>query len=340
MTSLPLTIEDQLILANLAYTHFENVVAPEECITLKEAAERLIRLPFSIQNFRVKNDYFLIEALVGAPRFSSLYISDVESHFDKGKRQFFSFTVHIGDTNLIAYRGTDNTVTGWKEDFDMAYEEEVPSQRDALKYLARIARKYDGKIILTGHSKGGNLALFAGSLASSRVQKRIVTVYNNDGPGFNEKSRAFSNIGKIRGKTVTLIPESSFIGMLMEHSDNYRIVASSNRMIMQHDPYSWLFDGPHFKYVESRSTDSVIFENVVSKWLKSASHEEREIFVDAAFKCIESVGLEDLAGNSLEILAKTPGLIRSFKNLSDNEKKVMRTVLRNLVSSAKGSIKK
>ena len=337
---LPFTLEDQLILATLVYTNFGPFVSRDEKITIKEACKRVLSVDFKPENFRVRNDYLLIKAILDAPRFSSLYISDVEERFDKGLTQFFALTIHLDKAKLIAYRGTDNTVTGWKEDFEMAYEPEVPSQREALKYLNRIARKYSSPLMLTGHSKGGNLAVYAAANTTDRVKKRIKAVYNNDGPGFNEASRTHETISSISDRIVTIIPQCSFIGMLMEHSDDYHIVSSSARLVLQHDPYSWLFDGPRFKYEKERTQNSVLFERVVSTWLRNASREEREGFVDGAFKCLSATGVDNFSGSNFEILFRTPDVIKRYRALDDKEKAVIKKVVVKLIQATRENIGK
>ncbi len=339
LSSLPFTIEDQLILATLCYVNYGAFVSPDESISIEDASRRILAKDYQGENFRVRNDYLLVQSIVSAPRFSKLIMSDVLDKFDKGHKQFFAMTVHLDpDSLIILFRGTDNTVTGWKEDFDMAYEDEVPSQAEALRYLEMVAGKYGKRIILSGHSKGGNLALYAAANASSAVRERIVRVYNNDGPGFNEHNRIREKLEAIKEKVVTIVPESSMIGMLLDHSSDYLIVASSYRLIFQHDPYSWLFDGPHFKYVPKRSEDSILFENVISSWLKVASKREREIFVDAAYKCVSSMGIDYFAESSFEILFKAPEVIRSYQNLNSEEKKVMRKIISALVHATRLSL--
>ena len=336
LSCLPFTIEDQLILATLCYVNYGAFVSPDESISIADASCRILSKDYQGENFRVRNDYLLVQSIVSAPRFSKLIMSDVIDKFDKGHKQFFAMTVHLdSDSLIILFRGTDNTVTGWKEDFDMAYEDEVPSQAEALRYLELIASKYHGDIIISGHSKGGNLAVYAAANCSDSIRRRIRTVYNNDGPGFNEHSRTRKRVEEIRERIVTVVPESSMIGMLLDHSSDYLIVASSYRLIFQHDPYSWLFDGPHFKYVPKRSEDSILFENVISSWLDGASKREREIFVDAAYKCVSSMGIDYFAESSFEILFKAPEVIRSYQNLDSEEKRVMKRIIFSLVHATR-----
>lgn len=340
LSILPFTLEDQLILATLSYANFGPYVKSDEKITIKEATERLLKINYKPENFRVKNDYKLVEAIMNAPRFSSLYISDIEEHFDKGLKQFFAFTVHLKRAKLIVYRGTDNTVTGWKEDFDMAYEPEVPSQAEALKYLNKIARRYSGSLLLTGHSKGGNLSIYAAANASESIRKRIIAVFNNDGPGFNEENRTHETFHLIADRTVTLVPRASIIGMIMEHSDDYHIVESTARLIFQHDPYTWVFDGPKLKFVEERTPNSIMFERVISTWLKSATREERAGFVDASFKCLSGIGVENFSGSSFEIIFRTPEVIKIYRSLDPKEKAVMKKVVVKLIQATKEQVAK
>lgn len=338
MSILPFNIADQLILSTLSYVNFTPFMDGGERLTFKEAAIRILNADFRAENFRVKNDYELLKAVLTSPRFSSLEFSDVEDHFDTGLRQFFAFTVHLPDEKLIVFRGTDNTVTGWKEDFDMAYEDEVPSQHDALAYLSRIAEKYQGDLSITGHSKGGNLAVYAAANSEDGIKHRIRAVYNNDGPGFNEHNRTHENLASIKDRVITIVPSSSFIGVLMDHSDDYRIVASSARLIMQHDPYSWLFDGPDFKYVRKRSNESLLFERVIASWLKNASKGDREIFVDAIYKCLSSTGIDQFAGKNFEIIFRAPEVIKSYRALPEKEKTIMKKVVVKLIQATRSNL--
>ena len=226
ITNLPLSIEDQLILSTLCYVNYGAFVSPDEKITIGEASKRVSDADFDIENFRCRKDYDLVRAIQDAPRFADLYMSDIREFFEDS-RQFFAMTVHLPKEKLIVYRGTDLSLEGWKEDFEMAYEDTVPSQRDALQYLMDISKKYRGRISLTGHSKGGNLAVYAAAHATARVRGRINRIYNNDGPGFHENSPTHQVLPLIADKVLTIVPASSIIGLLMEHTEVDLIVEYS-----------------------------------------------------------------------------------------------------------------
>ena len=255
--------------------------------------------------------------------------------YEEMTKQFFALTFHLPDGSLvISYRGTDMSLTGWKEDFNMSFEDTVPSQKDALSYLNRIAAKYKGKIFLTGHSKGGNLAVYATANASKRIQQRIVRVFNNDGPGFNEESRTYSILPSIADKVVTIVPSSSIVGMLLEHLPSYRVIESTSVSIFQHDPYTWCFDGPHFAYKENLSDDSLMMNRILSTWIKSLSREKRETFVDSLFSIFGNAGIKTFRLNSTDVIMRGPDFIRAYFSLAREERKMLKDVTMSLARIA------
>lgn len=339
LSDLPLSIEDQLILATLVYVNYSGYVAPDETLSVRDASLRILSHGYKESDYRVKNDYRLLQEIVDAPRFSSLMLSDCVEHFDESSdRQFFAFTVHLPSSIIICYRGTDLSLAGWKEDFNMAFSDTVPAQKDALDYLVRVADRYRTPIMLCGHSKGGNLAVFAAANAPVKIRRRIVRVYNNDGPGFNEGSSTHALLPAIEDKVETLVPSSSVIGMLMEHTMDYRIVESSSFLIFQHDPYSWLFDGPHFKYSDSRSLDSLVADKVASDWLSSITPEEREKFVDVLFTLFGKAGIRSFRGYSKQMFLKAPEFLKAFLMLPKDQKSMFIHVVNNLFKAFAGSL--
>ena len=339
MSNIPFSIEDQLILSTLVYINYASYVSEDEVLTVKEASLRILSHGYKESDYRVKNDYRLLEEIVDARRFASLSLSDCIEHFDESSdRQFFAFTIHLPTSVIICYRGTDLSLAGWKEDFNMAFSDTVPAQRDALDYLLRVAGKYKGPILLCGHSKGGNLALFAAANAPEKIKKRIVRVFNNDGPGFNENSSTHCLLPSLEGRVDTLVPSSSVIGMLMEHSMEYCVVESSSFLIFQHDPYSWVFDGPHFKYADSRSRDSIVLDKAASDWLSSISPQEREKFVDVLFTLFGKAGIKSFRGYSKQMFLKAPEFIKAFLMLPKDQKNMFIHVVNNMFKAFAGSI--
>ena len=186
----------------------------------------------------------LYPVLANSVRFGNLYISDFINKKDvEQEKQFSAITVHLpNDYIYVAFRGTDNTIVGWREDLNMCFSDTVPSQIDAVNYLNSIAKKYDNenlKIFVGGHSKGGNLAIYAAAFCDLKFQEKIVTVYNNDGPGFSENIVDTEEYRRILPKIQTFMPQTSIIGRLLNHKEKIIILESTQTGIMQHDLYSW-----------------------------------------------------------------------------------------------------
>lgn len=219
---------DNLILSRLSYFPLDGVISQNEEITIKEAYERTKILGTTGRTLQAE-DIELYPVLANSIRFGKIKITEFINKIDPiQEKQFSAVTVILpDDTIYVAYRGTDNTIIGWKEDFNMTFSERVPSQFDAVDYLENIAKKYKSKIILGGHSKGGNLAVYAAAFCKPEVQERIAKVYNNDGPGFSEdivNSQEYKNIIK---RVHTYIPQTSIIGRLLNHQEKTTILKST-----------------------------------------------------------------------------------------------------------------
>ena len=178
-------------------------------------------------------------------------------------------------------------MVGWKEDFNMCFTDEIPSQIEAAKYAAAVAKDLPMSLRLGGHSKGGNLAIWAATHLSVEQQERILTVYNNDGPGFSEKFINCEMYRNIRSKIRSFVPESSIVGVLMEH-DKYKTIRSSNPLVLQHDPFSWVVLGTHFVYDDARSFSGRRFEKAINTWILSMSAKEREELVENVYDILVS----------------------------------------------------
>ena len=178
-----------------------------------------------------KEDIDLFPAMAKSNRFSQMKITGYINKIDQEEeKQFSAITIFIPDgTMYISFRGTDNTLIGWKEDFNMSFQEKVPSQLDAIKYVKQIANQYENPIRIGGHSKGGNIAVYAASFSPKEIQNRIKNVYNNDGPGFHENIIIKPSYQKMLSKVHTFVPQTSIIGRLLYHEENYTVVQSTQK---------------------------------------------------------------------------------------------------------------
>lgn len=333
---MPVNPVDALIFSTLSYIQFEDIVPdnPMQSISLEAAAAGLFSLSAPENRVRVKKDLELLEAAAKSKRFDNIKMSFYRSILiPEEDTQFAAVTIFLEDGSAyIAFRGTDSTLVGWKEDFNMTFQSSIPAQRLALEYVKEFAAVHPIPIWMGGHSKGGNLAVYAAAKCGELLQKRIVEVHNQDGPGFSEAMMSDPGYRNILPKLRSYVPQSSVIGMLLEHEEPYTIIKSNQIGIMQHDPYSWQVLGPNFLPVEELTADSRFLDRTFKNWLSKMSNEERSEFFDTVFELLESTGAE----HASEIIR--PQNVRAYlKTLQSNEyiRNVLASELASLVQSAR-----
>ena len=294
MDQVPLGPVDALVLTTMCYVQFRDLVpsGPERSVTLEQAAKNFLTLPKEERELRVRsrNDEELLKKLLDCPRFSTLRLS---SHVDRleeaSEMQFAALAVHLGKQGtFLAYRGTDNTLVGWKEDFNMSFQDAVPAQWVARDYLEQCAGWFEGDLILGGHSKGGNLAVFAASMCCPQVRNRVKAIYNHDGPGFAELMMNSDGYRQLVSRIHTFIPQSSVVGMLLEHQESYIVVKSRHIGVFQHDPYSWLVLGNDFLRLEDVTEGSRALDQTLKSWIAGLSPKERGEIVDTVYDLLQT----------------------------------------------------
>ena len=319
MDAVPPNPVDTLILSELCYIGFEGLVPGDflHPVPLKVAAEAFLMLPDREDRDRVKRDADLLAAAAQTRRFGELRLAFYRSELlPQMQSQFAAVTWLLpGGTAVITYRGTDLTLTGWKEDFNMSFQSQVPAQEKALWYLEAFARVHHGPIRLAGHSKGGNLAVYAAAKATEELQDRILSVHNHDGPGFHSEMLRSPGYRAILPKTRTFIPQSSVVGMLLEHEEPYTVVRSRQLSLLQHEPYSWEVLGGDFIRMEEIDENSRFLDMTLKRWLAQTSPEERNAFVDAIFELLTLGEIDDLRA---VILPKN--VMRYLRQLRTDEK--------------------
>ena len=247
-----------------------------------------------------------------------------------------AFSLPTGDV-FISFRGTDDTLIGWKENFNMSFMYPVPAQKEALLFLERVATTARGNIYLGGHSKGGNLAVYAAVKSSPSVNERIAAVYSNDAPGFTSEFICSASYRKMRGRIHTYIPQSSVVGILLEHEEDYTVVKSGNSGLLQHDAFSWEVVANKFVYLDSISDGSRMIDKKMKEFLSEMTRAERERFVDSLFEAIDSQTgaktLSELAGERLK-------LFRVWGALDDSSRAQLKRVFSLIVGRKKQEKKK
>lgn len=287
----PFSEVDSLLLSKMAYFHWAGVPAVPgvfHWITAPRLRD-LYRAEHFDALFSTDLDHDLdrrlFAAVCASPRYRDIRLANHIEVFDEDTAEQFSATTFLlpDRTVYVAFRGTDDTLVGWKEDFKLAFVTPVPSQQAALEYLEKTAVHTIAKLRIGGHSKGGNLAVYAAAMSRPSLRRRILQVFSHDGPGFNEealRSLEFSNIAHLVDKSV---PESSIIGMLLEHQEKYHVVKSDGVGIMQHDPYSWFVEDGAFVPVGKIDGNAEYMNATLSAWVAGMGREQMETFTDALF---------------------------------------------------------
>ncbi|NCC15552.1 MAG: DUF2974 domain-containing protein [Clostridia bacterium] len=321
---------DGLILSCLSYHYFTEVLKQYESapVRIEELAKKVKALPAEKLRVRDPQDVALLQLVGKSRRFQNMEVCLYVDHVDAEKEaQFSAVTILLGDgTFFVAYRGTDMTLVGWKEDFNMSFLDFVPAQIMAAIYLLYAAQNLSGAIRMGGHSKGGNLAVFAAAVCPRKTQDRILCVYNYDGPGFQEGMLRFQGYNDIIPKVHSFVPQSAVIGMLLSHQGGYTVVRSAEKGLLQHDPYSWEILGADFVRLEDVSKESKFWDKTLKSWLNSLSQQKREKFVDALFELLSTNYTDELG-----VLDLSPkNVYRSLQTLKDEDEETKKAILEGL----------
>lgn len=294
MNQVPLGEVDALIFSYLSYMPFETIVPTsfEESVTLAKVCQSLLDGGLSggaIMDSE-KEDHQLLALLRDSVRFGSARVTGYAVYADRETEQQFSAVTFLpeGAPAFAAFRGTDDSVVGWKEDFNLAFSSETPSQRDAVAYAEEVVRHIDGELILGGHSKGGNLAVYAGIFADEAAADRLAAVYNFDGPGFNEAVIASPAFLQKDLPIHTFVPQTSVIGILLWHAEPFAVVRSDGVGVWQHNPYTWQLMGGRFTRMEGRSSSSQLAEETIKNWLAGLSTDERRQVIDGIYAVLSA----------------------------------------------------
>jgi len=341
LTASPFNAVDSLILSVLAYVPFDGVVPPSATRkgpTIAEAAAGLAESGAAA--FRDGDDRDLLAALAASERFGSMRLCAYENVIDIGReKQFAAVTALTGDGSAyVAYRGTDHTLVGWKEDFNMSFMTPVPAQEAAVAYLERVASGLRGRLRLGGHSKGGNLAVYAASFCRPRTQRRVSAVYNNDGPGFDASVIARDGYRNVQDRIRSFVPQSSIIGMLLEHAERYTVVQSTESGLMQHDPYSWSVLGTDFITVQQVTDESLFVDRTLKEWVGAMEPAQRELFIDAVFDVLSATEAKTLSELSGDWLKSSITVAKTLRGLDEATRKVMLDALKLLFKAMRESL--
>ena len=305
MRAAPFCEVDSLILSMFAYLDMQDIVpAPGEEGELsvwaasKAFLERYPDPKKSKMGVLIPKEIVkMMRAMRSTKRFGTLKMSGYVNLIDpETELQFSAVTFLMADgTAIVTYRGTDDTLVGWKEDMNMCFLPVVPAQIKAVEYLKNVTKEHKGKLILTGHSKGGNLAVYAAVHSDAAIRERITAVYSNDGPGFGKNILDDPDYREIRPRICNLVPQSSVVGMLLEHDENFTVVKSRQKSgFLQHNGLSWEILGNSFVHLKDVTSDSRKLDRTVNQWIRDMTPEQREEFAEAVYQLFSVDGAQTL----------------------------------------------
>ena len=291
------------------------------------------------REYLFKGDDRLTELITDSPRFADIEMSGFVNRIDTGsQKQFCAMTYRLPTGDIVVnFRGTDDTIVGWKEDFNMGFMSELPSQKDAVEYLSEAAGAFPrSKIYVCGHSKGGNLAMYSAFFCSAKVQRRIVSVRNLDGPGFIEEVLEKEGPKGILGRTKTYVPQSSVVGMLLSHEEPYHVVHSTNYALMQHKLNSWEIRRGEPVGDEGTTNSSQLIDRTLKQWVSEMSIEQRGKLIDGIYEVVSTADAKTLS--ELTKGKSTVAIIKAMSKLDDEKKVLFRTAYKIFKESLKQSL--
>ena len=346
----PFTDADNVALCYIYYMPFEQVVSSsfdDEPVPYDVAAKALFKARGSkhkpVGLILMRNISVQMMAMSRQRRFAEMKMVACTNNFGKEPAVQFNaatFLLPSGEV-VVVFRGTDDSLTGWKEDFDILLEDDIPSHDLATRYLEEVAKRYDGDIIVCGHSKGGYVAHYSAIHTTDEVRSRIKLIYNNDGPGLADYGYLYSDAyQQILPKYRHFIPQSSFIGMMLAHDDDYTVVKSVRQVgAMEHDLSTWQFRNGELKPAKGLTNKGKVTDLVFHDVVSNLDGKQSAAFAKALNSVIEGVEGEGL----MDVAKNLPASIRegkaAYDALDEETKEALKEISQGVKKSVRSSVK-
>ena len=324
-TERPFNEVDSLVFAELASLNFEKLMgftAPEKTLVDLSVHKKVL----IEHTYFSKGNLLLIKNAATSTRFQKVKVGWAQSYYSEEEVvQFAAVTFQLDDgTAIVTFRGTDESIVGWKEDFNMAFLPEIPAQGLAVEYLKKVAAEETGKLIVCGHSKGGNLAVYSSVFSEEAIRNRIIAIYNHDGPGFHEKIFTKPEYVALKERMFKFVPHDSLVGVLLEHENDYKVVPSKSASIGQHNPFMWKVKNKYnFKEKRRTTLGSKRVDRSMCNFVNGLDLEQRKTFVNGLFAVIEGSGAKYVYELRKKPLRRMLKMAKAYFALSGEEKKLM-----------------
>lgn len=330
----PMNDVDSLVLCQLSYLKFDGMVPGlnenRASVSMSQIAahERYENL-YADERYE-KENRALFEAMASSKRYGKMkmncFINIIEEQWET---QFAAITYLLEDgTIYVCYRGTDENLIGWKEDFNMAFLSPIPGQAYSVKYLNIVTDRFPNDFYVGGHSKGGNLAIYASMECLNEVKERIIKIYCMDGPGFRPETLEKSEYASIADRVVKILPHSSLVGMIFQTDTNYKVVESRNLGLMQHDPYSWLIKDGEFVTVDEIHKGRKLSNDTLNEWVLKQEQETLKVFGETLFQVLYASGADNLIDLGKDWKKSLNGVLKALKEVDPETKKMVKLAVK------------
>ena len=324
---------DNLILACFSYVNLDGIsaVTKQKGIGLKKLTKEFMKL-HTMKELEADKSFirlapFMMMEMAKSVRFGKCvvrnYVNDIVT---EAEQQFAAMEIVLEDgTSYVSFRGTDDTIIGWKEDFNLSTGV-VPAQKRAIEYLQKISEHTDGMLRVGGHSKGGNLAIY-GSVMCKSAHEKILEIYSNDGPGFSREFQELPETKEMMPKIIRIIPEYSIIGTTLEHEKEPVIVASSSKGLLQHDAFSWEVQGPALVRRDSLNKTALRFIEILHKWIDGMDTEQKRLLIEDLFATLQASGYENLSEVQSGGLKSLAAMVKRVEKFAPESRGMMQELL-------------
>lgn len=324
---------DNLILACFSYVNLDGIsaVTKQKGIGLKKLTKEFMKL-HTMKELEADKSFirlapFMMMEMAKSVRFGKCvvrnYVNDIVT---EAEQQFAAMEIVLEDgTSYVSFRGTDDTIIGWKEDFNLSTGV-VPAQKRAIEYLQKISEHTDGMLRVGGHSKGGNLAIY-GLVMCKSAHEKILEIYSNDGPGFSREFQELPETKEMMPKIIRIIPEYSIIGTLLEHEKEPVIVASSSKGLLQHDAFSWEVQGPALVRRDSLNKTALRFIEILHKWIDGMDMEQKRLLIEDLFATLQASGYENLSEVQSGGLKSLAAMVKRVEKFAPESRGMMQELL-------------
>ena len=338
----PFNPVDNIIFSQLSYLTLDDIVpGPEQkkgidiCLAMRIYNEKMNTPGVRLSSI-FKEDPALINALGSSKRFGNCHLFGYVNNVDTDLEiQFSALCVYTGDGScFITFRGTDTSIVGWKEDFNMSFKEAIPSQIEAVKYLEKMAPMIKGPLRIGGHSKGGNLAIYAASHCDKKIQHRITDIFSNDAPGFHDSVINGAGFAAVKNRIHSYVPQSSIIGMFLEHGNDYKVIKSSESGLLQHSLYSWEVTHNDLMYVDNVTVSSRYVNNTLREWIGGLDNEHREQFTEGIYAILSAADVKSISDIEKSWFNSAIRIIKSLGNIDESTRNLIIKTLKELFRSA------